>query len=163
MGGKDRNRHASKKGTVPKMPVVGVTERSTGRVKAVVMPQPTCYTVQQWLQGAVSGTAILYSDQAAYYPGAAVAHHASVNHSRKEYVRGTGSAAVHTNGIEGHWSLLKRTYHGTHHWYSRKHMQRYVDEYCGRRNLQDLDTAAQLRQVASYLVGTPLRWQDLTD
>ena len=90
MGGKDRNRHASKKGTVPKMPVVGVTERSTGRVKAVVMPQPTCYTVQQWLQGAVSGTAILYSDQAAYYPGAAVAHHASVNHSRKEYVRGTG-------------------------------------------------------------------------
>lgn len=51
-------------------------------------------------------------------------NHSSVNHSRNEYVRGE----VHTNTIEGFWSQLKRSIHGTYHSVSAQHLQLYLDE-----------------------------------
>ena len=48
--------------------------------------------------------------------------HHSVNHSRKEYVRGV----VHTNGIESMWAVLKRSYVGVYHWWGPKHMERLL-------------------------------------
>jgi hypothetical protein len=47
--------------------------------------------------------------------------HQSVNHSAKEYVRGI----VHTNTIEGFWSLLKRGLLGIYHFTAREHLQKY--------------------------------------
>ena len=44
---------------------------------------------------------------------------------------------VHTNGVESLWAILKRAYMGTHHWMSPKHLQRYVNELCGRHNIRD--------------------------
>ena len=58
------------------------------------------------------------------YVGYPVSEHKTIKHRNKQYVAGE----VHTNGIESFWALIKRTYHGTHHWYSHKHMQRYVSE-----------------------------------
>ena len=49
--------------------------------------------------------------------------HGRVMHSAGEYVRGR----VSTNGIENYWSLLKRTYIGTYHYWSDDHLARYVD------------------------------------
>ena len=45
-----------------------------------------------------------------------------------EYVRGD----VHTNGIESVWAVLNRGIHGTFHHISKKHTQRYVDEFAFR-------------------------------
>jgi transposase-like protein len=53
-----------------------------------------------------------------------------INHSRGEYVRGH----VTTNAIESLWSIVKRTYIGTHHWWSRKHTQKYLDACSFRQN-----------------------------
>ena len=39
-----------------------------------------------------------------------------------------------TNGIESMWALLKRAFHGTHHHFSKKHLQRYIDEASFRLN-----------------------------
>jgi hypothetical protein len=55
-----------------------------------------------------------------------------VNHSDGTYVLGD----AHTNGIESFWALFKRGYHGVYHWMSRKHMQRYVDEFAYRWNIR---------------------------
>ncbi len=44
---------------------------------------------------------------------------------------------VHTNTIEGFWALLKRGMFGQFHSVSRKHLQRYVDEFCYRYNLRN--------------------------
>jgi hypothetical protein len=57
--------------------------------------------------------------------------HVSVNHSLGQYSAGNG---VHTNGIEGFWSMVKREYIGTHHHYSVKYMQHYINEMCFRQN-----------------------------
>lgn len=59
-----------------------------------------------------------------------------MNHALDEYVR----AGVHTNGIEGFWSQLKRSIHGTFHQVSRKHLQAYVDEFVYRYNRRKLET-----------------------
>ncbi len=46
---------------------------------------------------------------------------------------------IHTNTIEGFWALLKRGMFGQFHSVSRRHLQRYVDEFCYRYNLRKAD------------------------
>ena len=47
---------------------------------------------------------------------------------------------IHTNTIEGFWALLKRGMFGQFHSVSKKHLQRYVDEFCFRYNLREYDS-----------------------
>lgn len=56
--------------------------------------------------------------------------HGVVNHAKKEWVR----AEVHTNGIEGVWSLLKRSLVGSYHQLSKKHLPSYLQEFEFRYN-----------------------------
>ena len=46
---------------------------------------------------------------------------------------------IHTNMIERFWALLKRGMFGQFHSVSRRHLQRYVDEFCYRYNLRNAD------------------------
>lgn len=59
--------------------------------------------------------------------------HEKVDHSREEWVRGI----VHTNSIEGVWSLFKRSVVGTYHQLSAKHLPAYLDEMAFRFNNRD--------------------------
>jgi transposase-like protein len=56
--------------------------------------------------------------------------HESVNHSEEEWVRGE----VHTNGMEGVWSLFKRSIVGSYHQISAKHLEAYANEFEWRFN-----------------------------
>jgi transposase-like protein len=56
--------------------------------------------------------------------------HETVQHGRKEYVRGD----IHTNGIEGAFGLFKRAIVGSFHQVSHKHLDRYLDEFEFRYN-----------------------------
>jgi transposase-like protein len=58
--------------------------------------------------------------------------HQAVNHAEKEYVRGD----VHTNTLEGFWSMIKRSIKGTHIHVSRKHLQKYLVEFEFRYNMR---------------------------
>ena len=53
-----------------------------------------------------------------------------IKHTEKKYVDGE----VHTNTIEGLWSEVKRAFHGTHLWYSKKWLPLYIQESCFKRN-----------------------------
>lgn len=53
-----------------------------------------------------------------------------IKHRQYEYVNGD----IHTNTIEGFFSLLKRAYHGTHHSYSVKWLPMYLKEACYKYN-----------------------------
>ena len=50
-----------------------------------------------------------------------------------EYVNGF----IHTNSIEGFWSLFKRSVSGAHHSISAKYLQSYLNEYAFRYNHRD--------------------------
>ncbi len=59
--------------------------------------------------------------------------HRKVDHGKEEWVRGI----VHTNTIEGVWSLFKRSVVGTYHQMSAKHLPAYLDEMAFRFNNRD--------------------------
>lgn len=159
VGGHDRWRHMDKKrGRGSQTPVVGAKERETGKIQTVIAPQVNRDVVQYWLELTVAPTATLYTDQASVYVGAQVANHDSVNHKRKQYVKGN----VHTNGIESHWALLKRGHHGTYHSWSEKHLHRYLREFAGRFNGRDLSTVDRLAQMVQNMVGRRLSYAQLT-
>ncbi len=84
-------------------------------------------------------------------------NHESVKHSVSEYVNGM----AHTNGIESFWVLLKRGYHGTYHHMSEKHLARYVQEFAGCFNMQELDAHVQMSDVVKGLSGQRLRCKGL--
>ena len=83
--------------------------------------------------------ASLITDEYKGYLGMSkVLPHAVIKH-QEWYVDG----AIHTNTIEGFWALLKRGMFGQFHSVSRKHLQRYVDEFCYRYNLRGVNGSQQ--------------------
>ena len=63
--------------------------------------------------------------------------HYTVCHKAGRFTDGHGHS---TNGMESHWALSKRGYHGTYHFMSGKYMQRYLDEFCFRQNTRKLSS-----------------------
>ena len=161
IGGKEKNRHASKRqnlgrGPVGKTAVVGAKDRATNRVKARVIKHTDSPTLHRFVRASAQDGAKLYTDDAAAYKG--LENHETVKHSVREYVNGQ----AHTNGIESFWSMLKRGYHGVYHKMSEKHLQRYVDEFAGRHNMREMDTIDQMRHVVAGMIGKRLMYRDLT-
>jgi len=83
--------------------------------------------------------------------------HETVKHSVSEYVRDQ----AHTNGIESHWALMKRGYHGIYHHMSKKHLHRYVHEFAGRQNIRPNDTIDHMTHLAGYTEGRQLTTESL--
>ena len=160
MGGKERNKHQSKKlnagrGAVGKVAVVGMKDRETNRISAEVVESTDGLTLQGFVLDQVADGAKVYTDDATAYHG--LENHESVKHSVGQYVDGM----AHTNGIESFWSMLKRGYHGTYHKMSRKHLNRYVQEFAGRHNTRSEDTMDQMAGIACRMSGRRLPYADL--
>ena len=60
--------------------------------------------------------------------------HCVIQHSER-YADGS----IHTNTIEGVWSLLKRAWYGSHHHYTRHYTPLYVAEACYKYNHRGTD------------------------
>ena len=162
MGGKERNKHASKKlkvggGTGGKTAVLGAKDRNTKQVTARVIEATDGATLKGFVAESAKAGATVYTDGASPYRGMAGYDHDFVKHSVGEFVKGM----VHTNGVESFWSMLKRGHTGTYHKMSPKHLQRYVNEFAGRNNIRDRDTIDQMLAVARGLEGKRLRYADL--
>ena len=162
IGGKERNKHASKRehrgrGPVGKTAVVGAKDRETKQVKAKVVNRVDSVTLHGFIHDTTAPGAQLYTDELAAYKGIRM-RHTAVKHSVGEYVDGM----AHTNGIESFWAMLKRGYVGTYHQMSVKHLHRYICEFAGRHNVRRLDTAEQMGRLAQGMSGKRLRYADLT-
>ena len=109
IGGKERNKHASKKrnagrGAVGKQAVVGARDRASGHVLAKVVPSTTKQELQGFIKERVQRGAAVHTDTSGSYARLDGFEHEAVNHSAGEYVRGS----VHTNGIESFWIVLSQ-------------------------------------------------------
>jgi len=140
IGGKTNNKHKDKRGrgrgpgggTGGKAVVVGAIQRSKKNVVARVIERADFRCVAAFVRQTIdSKVSLLATDQAKYYRALDDEYvRASVDHSMGEYVVG----AIHTNTIEGFWSLLKRGVVGTFHKVSPKYLPLYVAEFCFRYN-----------------------------
>ena len=161
MGGKEANKHASKKlkagrGAVGKAIVAGVRDRETGKVRAAVVSDAKTDTLQGFVVDNAAPDAEIYHDDAAAYRDLPF-NHAAVKHSINQYVDGK----VHTNGIESFWAMLKRAHKGTYHKMSNKHLGRYVTEFVERHNMRGKDTIEQMATVARGMEGKQLKYKEL--
>ena len=132
VGGRRRSTPSGRPGKDShKQPVFGMVERS-GKVAAFVAPDATAKTVMSHIESRVLPRSIIYTDEwQAYWNVSRRGYdHRRIYHAEKVYVRGD----VHTNTIEGFFSLVKNGLRGVYHSVSKKHLQGYLNEYVWRYN-----------------------------
>ena len=162
IGGKEKNKHFAQKlnagrGAVGKKAVVGMRERS-GPVRAMPIDRTDKPTLHGVVNAHVAAGSTVYTDEHRGYLGLQGFEHLSVRHSAGEYVRGKAN----TNSIESFWAILKRGYYGTHHWWSHKHLHRYVSEYTYRQNTIGLSGEPALASMIRAGSGKRLTYVELT-
>ena len=150
LGGREKNKHASKRtpntqgrSTKTKTAVFGMKERG-GEVRAYKVDSVKGKDIAPLVISNVAlGSKVSADDNRAYGSLDGFYAVSRVNHSSSEYVRGE----THTNSIESVWAMVKRVYTGTHHWWSKKHTQLYLDAICYRHNQGGDDKASTVNDL----------------
>jgi transposase-like protein len=138
IGGKTRGGKGSKGGPgrgTKKAMVLGAVERG-GEVRIQVGDRPNKATLHAFIHENVADDAeAIHTDAWQAYGGIGDADtlHEFVSHNQGEWLRGI----VHTNTVDGVWSLLKRSIVGSYHQLSAKHLPAYLDEIAFRFNNRD--------------------------
>ena len=142
------------RGDRTKTPIIGMVERK-GRVMAFAAKDTTGATLLPAIRDHILPKSMIFTDEWKAYGG--ITHmkrgyqHKRIKHQAGVYVRGN----VHTNTIEGFWSLIKRGIGGVYHSVSQKYLQSYLNEYSFRYNRRDqgnLIFISLLKRVAELAV-----------
>jgi transposase-like protein len=138
IGGKAKNRHGrdangrlrpGKPGVSDKVAVIGAIARK-GNVVAKVIEDTKEATMVDFVHTVVSDKVkLVASDEHKNYQRIGLPH-GTVNHNRKQYVRGN----IHTANIDSFWSQLKRGIVGTFHKVSKDYLPLYLNEFSFRYN-----------------------------
>jgi transposase-like protein len=147
-GGKDKNKHAHKRGKDDKVVVFGMLERG-GELRA--RPVSSLKDVKREIIENVEPESNLMTDEWPGYRGLDGRYnHHTVNHTSGQYVK---NYFAHVNGIEGVWSLLKRQIYGIHHWVSGKHLHHYVAEAVWRYNRRSVKDGNRIAEFLGRIDG----------
>lgn len=114
------------------VPVVGMVERK-GRAIALAVGDTTAKTLVGSIRQFVLPSTTVFTDEYASYNTVSEGRryeHRRIRHSEKVYVIGD----IHTNTVEGFWSLIKRGIGGVYHSVSAEYLQSYLNEYSFRYN-----------------------------
>jgi transposase len=119
------------RGTAGKTVILGMVQRK-GKVESRIISDTSRYTVMPLIAKNVAKKSIIYTDEYnVYNPLEKMGYeHHTIKHTAGEYVNGN----IHTNTIEGFWSLVKRGIDGCYHAVSPKYLQSYLNEYQFRYN-----------------------------
>ena len=139
--------------------VAGAVQRG-GEVRIEAIPNIKRATLHAFIhRNTRPDTEAIYTDELKSYLGIADhdTRHETVRHSEEEWVIGD----VHTNSVEGVWSLLKRSIVGAWHQVSAKHLDAYLSEVEFRINNRDNPYIFEA-VLTRLLHGEALRYRDLT-
>lgn len=141
-----QNRQETKERGTNKTIVIGMVERD-GILRAGPIKDAKATTMEPIVFNNIEFGSTISTDEWGGYNNLQYGfEHGRVNHLAKEYVNGKH----HTNTIEGHWSLLKRSIKGTHVHVSAKHLWKYVSEFSYRHNMRESHYAMFHQLVASF-------------
>lgn len=165
IGGLARNMHKSKRtvkisgtGGVGKVAVMGLLERH-GEVRTSVLPDVQRETLHARVRCHVEPGAEVFTDAWIGYEGLDAEYIHNVIDHAEAYARG----AVHTNGLENFWSLLKRGIRGTYVSVEPFHLFRYLDEQAFRFNNRiEMGDGDRFRLAMSKVVGKRVTYKQLT-
>ncbi len=147
-----------------KLKVLTLVDRETGRARSMVVDNLNPATVTPILQANIAREARLMTDEAKHYipVGRSFAEHGTTNHKADEYVS-RADPTVHSNTVEGYFSIFKRGMKGTYQHCAKRHLHRYMAEfdfrYSERIALGVNDTERAARAL-SGIVGKRLKYRD---
>lgn len=163
-------KHAGSGGYAHKRAVLSLVERG-GKIRSFKLGSPTRQEIGAIVRDNVAPESVLHTDGSKIYHGmAATAGHESVDHS-KEYVRKSripniGGVEnwpdVHTNTLEGFFSVFKRGMVGTYQHCGEQHLQRYLAEFDFRQNYRakaGFDDAARADKALEGIKGKRLTYR----
>lgn len=155
VGGKAKGKRG--RGAGKKVPVFSLVERS-GNVISTPVERVTGKNLKAIMRERVDKSSIIMTDDFKSYTGVGneFAKHHVINHSSKEYVRGE----IHTNTIEGYFSLLKRGIIGVYHHVGKQHLHRYLSEFDFRYNRRRIDDADRSKSALVGIEGKRLLYRD---
>jgi len=133
--------------------VLSLVERG-GVVRSFHVPNVEANPLRSYLARHADKQSRLMTDGAQAYRGIGwnFADHAWVDHSRYEFVS-KQDATIHSNTVEGYFSILKRGVYGTFHHVSEAHLHRYLSEFDFRYSNREKLGVDDSRRAALALMG----------
>lgn len=157
-------KHSKKgRGYAHKHKVLSLVDRATGRARSMVVDDLKAKTLVPILKDNIAAEARIVTDEAGQYRHLSkdFAGHDYVSHGAGEYGRGE----IHTNTIEGYFSIFKRGMKGVYQHCGKKHLHRYAAEFEFRYNhrvANGFDDGARARSALAGAVGKRLTFRQPT-
>lgn len=154
IGGKNGNRHKSRRvkynpgrSWSDKVPVFGMLQRK-GQMRAVVIHDVSMLHIKKQVENHITiGTTLMADGFTGYKPLSLNYIVNQVDHARGSYVNGD----CHTNTLESAWNIFKRSIRGNYCAPSKKHLQKYIDEFLFRYNNRNLDIPNQITCIIKQM------------
>ena len=150
-----RKGEVGKRGYAEKEKVFTLVE--DGKARSFHVPAVNAKTLKPILREQISRDSIIFTDEASVYSGLRreFAHHFSVNHSIKEYVR----SHVTTNACENYFSIVKRGLNGVYQHVSQQHLKRYLGKFDFRYNERQISDAERASKALEGIKGRRLTYR----
>lgn len=164
VGGKRRNQGGQGRPDAysHKQKVFSLVKRN-GDVRSFHVERVTADNLESILWQNVHQSGTIMTDSFSSYDGLSHmfgGHHA-VNHSSGEYSRKEhGKPTIHTNTIEGVFSLLKRGIYGTYHQVGKHHLHRYLSEFDFRYNSRKMNDGQRTDMAIIQCAGKRLQMRE---
>ncbi len=161
IGGKAKNMHRNRRdraktGTMGKLCVWGARDDS-GKVATRHIESASIEKIQEVVRENITPDSHIWTDELVSYKHVPEYKHSFVTHSAAQYVVG----GVHTNSIESFWALLKRGWRGTYHNWSKKHIDRYLNEFTYRFNVNTIDQLTRIQIITTNGFNKRLKYKEL--
>jgi transposase-like protein len=142
------------RGYAHKHKVLALVDRSTGRARSMVVDSLKADTIVPILKENIAAEARVLTDEAGQYKHLKrdFADHAFTRHGQGEYVS-AADRTIHTNTIEGYFSIFKRGMKGVYQHCAKKHLHRYLAEFDFRYNERLANGVSDERRTEKLVMG----------
>lgn len=152
-----------KRGYIHKFKVLSLLDRESRNTRSMVVDSVTAAELIPILKDNIAREARIVTDDARYY---ILLHkyfsdHKAVRHSKGEYVS-MKDTSIHTNTIEGYFSIFKRGMKGIYQHCKKQHLHRYLAEFDFRYNnrmTKGVNDVSRADKVLQGIVGRRLTYE----
>ncbi|MXY61108.1 MAG: transposase [Cenarchaeum sp. SB0665_bin_23] len=137
LGGREKN----KKGKRKKPTFVGIRDKETDTIRAILVPEPTTARLVAFIDANVDPESKKFTDETRIYND--LKNHHTVCHSDGECIRG----AVYLSRVESFCNLVRRGYNGTFHRFEPKHLHRHINKFAGRLGTKALSAVYTMYRI----------------
>ncbi|MGA2516206.1 MAG: IS1595 family transposase [Thermodesulfobacteriota bacterium] len=152
-----------RRGYAHKCKVLSLLDRELGKTRSMVVDNVTASELVPILKENIAREAQIMTDDAGQYRYLYqdFLKHGTVHHSKKEYVS-LENPDIHTNTVEGYFSIFKRGMKGIYQHCKKQHLHRYLAEFdfrYNKRSAKDVNDIGRVNKVFEGVVGRRLTYE----